>query len=56
VVAALGITVPSDLLDEPAADLLLERVCAAAAELSSLLDHQAPSADARVVPLRRSAA
>jgi DNA-binding IclR family transcriptional regulator len=56
VVAALGLTVPSDLLDEPAASLLLERVCAAAAELSSLLDHQSPAADARVVPLRRGAA
>ena len=55
-VAALGITVPSDLLDEPAAGLLLERVRAAAAELSSLLDHQASPKDARVVPLRRGAA
>jgi hypothetical protein len=36
--------------------MLLERVRATASELSSLLDHQAPSADARVVPLRRGAA
>jgi DNA-binding IclR family transcriptional regulator len=56
VVAALGLTVPSDLLDEPAAGALVERVRAAAAELSSLLDHQAPAAEGRVVPLRRGAA
>ena len=56
VVAALGLTVPSDLLDEPAAGPLVERVRATAAELSSLLDHQAPPADDRVVPLRRGAA
>jgi len=53
VVAALGLTVPSDLLDEPAAGPLVERVRATAAELSSLLDHHAPPADGRVVPLRR---
>jgi len=53
VVAALGLTVPSDLLDEPAAGALVERVRAAAAELSSLLDHQVPAAEGRVVPLRR---
>jgi hypothetical protein len=47
---------PSDLLDEPAAGALVERVRAAAAELSSLLDHQAPAAEGRVVPLRRGAA
>lgn len=52
VVAALGATVPADRLEAESVDTLVTQVRAAAAELSSLLDH-APLAGARVVPLHR---
>jgi DNA-binding IclR family transcriptional regulator len=50
-VAACGITIPADHIDPQQVDPLIQRVCAAAAELSALLNYQPGRATGTVIQL-----